>query len=1324
MSYEIKNQIIDAQNGHGQGQNGPIMPAALDLDVERSVRLYPKLAAAVAIAAFVGVVGYALRQQPMYTAQTSVYIQPVATKLLSDGTPGYYDSNKYDSYIQQQILTATRADILKSALEKMPAGTWQMPGESEEHAIDRLQSALRVQRVQTTYQLTFGVTSPNQAAVAPAANAVTDAFLKLGRKDELSQTDDRMQLLAEERDRITKELEGEREEQRQLSASIGVANPAGEAGNPYDMQLAELRSQLSSARKDRDVAASQLETVSGPSPAALDTAAEELIQADSTLAAMKTTISERKGQLTSQMAGLTANNPLYRQDQLEMQQLDKSLDTMTTQMREKAARRLQDKLRLDLARTADVESRLNAQLAKQTGIATGAAPRLQRANDLAADITRMQQRYATIDDTMRSLALESSSPGLAHLVAAATPPDGPDPSRRMLLLLASIPLALFLGAAAAVIATKRDRHVYIGKDLDKLLGFQPIAVLPARADVSQNVMDEYVLRLAGGIDQALRRGRARSYLLTGASPSIDASELVRELADKMEQLGFRTVLVSAAAVLQPLPEGAAKADSVSISKGMPNALSGVHQSLLVANLERLKRGNDLLLIESDPLLVSAETEYVARLADVTIVIAESGVTLREDLLRAAALLKRLSASGVGAVLTELHVNAADQAFRSSIKSLEGRQYTGVRPVQERPVRQALEETEPEQATPVVVAPEEFVAAHEYYEPAPAEQSVHAAAAEHLSEPVAVAEPVVEHSSWHEPAHAAEAAYSAFETKPEPAAVESVVSEPAFAEIVEEPVLSHSEPLATGFSQPAVESVAEPVAEAAVEPELPVHHEPTVFAQYAASAAHFDPIHAEVPAMQIHRIVEAPTEPLAEPAAPHETVATEPIAPRAAQPEFEAADLHFNPNISRQRMAFRGTTGRVQAEEEEQPKRSWVHRLFRRDTPQVSYSIIPTDDEDDEIEEVAPELVYTRSDRSGSYMTEPVAEPSAATSEQAAEPASVHEPVVLHEPVAHAPEPVAVSVPAELEPVQEPVSPVAVGMEPAPEVHWTPLAGSQTQAEEAAFVHEALPEPIAPVVEDAAAHAVEPVAEVLAEPIVEHAIHVEPETHEAVEQRWAAFAEPASEAAQPVVETHAEAVVAHAAVEFEEPTVESVNSVVEPLVQDSASVPHLAAPEQPAARTEPEFEVSMPLVPMSTDFKEPSFEPLPDVHTWAQPEPEAQPVEAAQEVSRSNVYESYRPAAVDVQPEPVAAAVEHFEPAHAESVYVEPAQVDAPVFTPEPTYASEPEPVYAAAEPVAPLRAHREVERPAHVPRRFHLLSQFDRPLSPRNDVRESNGGSR
>ena len=633
-------------------------------DFVRSVRMHPLVAAAVTALVFAVIFGYALMQKPVYEAEALVYVEPSASKVLDDGTGGLFDSNKYDSYLQQQMQTAERLDILKAAVHGLPVGVWRGVGESEQQAALRLQQGLKVERVLNSYQLSFTLKGPTAQGTADTLNAAIAAFLAAGRQDELSTAGERAQILSEEKDRISAELTAARTEQATLSSSLGMANPGLDADNPYDAQLAGLRTQLSDARQAHDVAAAQLASVSGTDTArtqGLTAAADELIAGDAGLSSMKATISQRRAVLSGQMAGLTPENPIYKQDQVEIADLDRTLDTMTTQMRDKAERRLQDKLRTDLARTGDVEARLNAQLASQTYAATSASPKLQRAAELTADIQRLMKRYATVDDSLRSVQLETSGPGMAHLALAAAAPVYPVPSRRKLMLLAALPLALLCGAFAAVFFRKRDPHVYTGRDFEDLLGFTPIAVLPSPEDVSDGVMQEYVLRLAGGIESAFRTAGARSFVLTPTGTKIAVETLSTPLAMRLSQLGL---VVSTTTARQMMAGPTAKAAIET---------EAFHGSVVEARLDELKRQNDLVFIYAPALLTSAETEYLVRCADATILVASSGITRRGDLLQAALLLERLGVKGVGAVLEGLQLRFADAAYRHAVADLDRRQ---------------------------------------------------------------------------------------------------------------------------------------------------------------------------------------------------------------------------------------------------------------------------------------------------------------------------------------------------------------------------------------------------------------------------------------------------------------------------------------------------------------------------------------------------------------------------------------------------------------------------------------------------------------------------
>ena len=425
-------------------------------------------------------------------------------------------------------------------------------------------------------------------------------------------------------------------------------------------------------------AASQLH-VTPAGTSGLMAAAEEQILGDAGLARMKSSISQRKAQLAAQIAGTTATNPVYKQDQDEIADLDRTLDKMTADLRDETARRLQDNLHSELQRTGEIEARLNGQLARQIARATGAAPRLQRATEVEADIQRLNSRLATVEDSLRSLHMEVSGPAQVRLSQPAIPASRPEANRKKQLLMWALPLAILFGIGAAVVARLRDKRILIGLDIEDVLGFPPMALLPARSDVSQRVFGEYVLRLAAGIETAYRTGGSRTFLLTSVSLTSDIGPLTSALTGKFKEIGVHVVVATASDMLAP-PEGVQSEAGEPINpRELTRTVELWSEGFVAANVARMKSEHGLVLIESEALLHSAQTEYVARCADATILIVECGITTRDELRRAADLLHRLHVTGIGAVLEEIKLCYADVDFRKAINALDRRLAETVRP---------------------------------------------------------------------------------------------------------------------------------------------------------------------------------------------------------------------------------------------------------------------------------------------------------------------------------------------------------------------------------------------------------------------------------------------------------------------------------------------------------------------------------------------------------------------------------------------------------------------------------------------------------------------
>ncbi len=668
----IATKNADRSDAAGNGSQ-----AVFRLDLVRSLQLHRKLAMGFAIAGAVLAVAYWFYVGQVYQAESTVYIQPSPPRVMPQG-PSWpysqrwpYDSNTYESYITQQMQNVTRADVLANAVHKLQSGNWLKSGESDQAAADRLKSAIKVTRQGTSYQFTIDAHANDGQAAADAANAVAISFIESASHEQKAGDMQRLGILAEERTRVQTALDADRAEQKALNMHLGVASIVA-APDVYDEDIGRIRGELVTARAAHDEAAARLTSMDANqgSSSALDAAAEEIVASDSGLQSMKTSLNQRRSALISQMANLTPNHPQYKQDSAELAQINSNLDAMMTDLHTKAAGHIQLKLRSDLERTAGVEARLNAQLAQLTVAAGGATSMMQRASDLAIDINRLQNRFTTVDEEWRNLTLEESAPGSAFLSAPAMPPADPAVMGKLrntgLLAFAG----LFLGMLAAVVAHKMDPRVYIASDVERVLGYTPMAQLPDFYEVAAGVSEEHLLRLAASIEHARKQGNLKSCIFTGTGPGTGVTTLIGKVRDLLEAMGKPTMLVDATGTAAGVAEDSE--DGLPGTQALVAQQRGSRQSALLKQLadESKTQGEGLVLTDTAPLALSAETEYLARFVDCAIVVVQSGVTTRAQLRGVAATLQKLDVAAVGFVLNRVGLEKADPAFRLSVRAIE------------------------------------------------------------------------------------------------------------------------------------------------------------------------------------------------------------------------------------------------------------------------------------------------------------------------------------------------------------------------------------------------------------------------------------------------------------------------------------------------------------------------------------------------------------------------------------------------------------------------------------------------------------------------------
>jgi uncharacterized protein involved in exopolysaccharide biosynthesis len=776
----------------------------LRLDLHRALQLHRGLALTLAILGLAAAVFTVVRMWPSYKAQSQVYLQPAAPKVLEQGTTSRWgsDAQSYESFIQQEVQSVTQPPVLLGAIHKLAPGDWQQGGESDEAAAERLGKTIKTERVGGSYQVTITAFGRSADAAAKVANALAASLIENVARQEKAGNPERIAMLKEERDRIQNQLNSDRSEQEALSKQLGMAAVNGGASNLYDSESSQIRAELIRARTEHDQAAARLGALGGGktgSSRSLDAMADEVMASDAGLNSLKTTLDQRRAILVSQMANLTPSNPQYKQDAAELTQIDASLESNVKDLRARVSQRIQQQLRSDLARTAEVEERLNAQMGRMAGAAVGATPKLQRANDLATNIVRLQNRFTAVDDQLHNMLIEDSAPGAAFLSAAATPPLHPTYGG---IVRKALPMAvggILLGLLAAILAHKLDSRLYVAADLEHILGFAPMAQLPDFDEVSEGVAEEHIFRLSAAIAHAHQSGSLRSCIFTAIGPGAGVTTLVGKVRTMLGTMGRATTLVDTSGTPPPPAE-----DSAQGSTSLVAVQRGSRSSALLQRFAEEKEAPEqsLILTDTAPLPISAETEYLARFVDAVVVVVESGVTTRAQLRATANTLQRLEVSAVGFVLNRIRLKSADPVFRQTVQDMERHQQSQSRSSWRRP----------ERSQPVFAS----VAAHEgraaeSQNPTPlatlaAEVAAKASSLGHAAQPVSAPRPAPAPAPA--PAQAASQLEDLFVPAPVPPLEAAAKTEPP-------------PPTQTAASQPQRLKIVEPAAKTADQLETPL-----------------------------------------------------------------------------------------------------------------------------------------------------------------------------------------------------------------------------------------------------------------------------------------------------------------------------------------------------------------------------------------------------------------------------------------------------------------------------------------------------------------------
>lgn len=659
------------------------------IDIKRALTSHKKLAVLVFLVIAIPGIFLAQRKgKPYYVSMASVQVNPQFLKTLEDDVEMQRQAANYRYFLQQQALNITRYEFLEEALRRLGDDRylWQRSYESDFNAIVRLQQTIDVEAVHGSYLVTVGLTGSQPTGLADLVNAVVEVYLDNQAGEFFYAEEDQMQTLEQHRADVEEEIKYFVRAKSELAAELGVSDFSDSAVNPNEQALNETSAVLHAAHRDRLRAEAERDALKTSHQSLgqleLDSQARLSLRdgaADPATAPM----AERLGVLLADVAGLTPEHPGYRSTWDQINEIEafweRNLEESVGETKELLALRRETTQQEELSRAegrvlqhrAFVQA-METELDRLRETASEFIIKYEKGREYERNIERLNSRIIRIENREDYFSTESGSPGFARLLSKARTPEVPIGDRRMKYSFAFLVIALAMGLGSGFVVEFLDRRIHSAKELERALGFPPLAWIAERADErGERLADDQLRRLALSLRREVQRGSSRRIVFTAAAAGVGSTRLVQELGAELQSIGVKTLTVDANAMndtvstgevgLIDLLEGGTDPHSA-IRKGKPDHLplgAGIGQHRLPTPhrldelFARIGKDYDLLLVDAPPLILSSDAELIVGCADTALFVVGASRNDINVVRHALAKLERLAPPAVAVLLNRV-----------------------------------------------------------------------------------------------------------------------------------------------------------------------------------------------------------------------------------------------------------------------------------------------------------------------------------------------------------------------------------------------------------------------------------------------------------------------------------------------------------------------------------------------------------------------------------------------------------------------------------------------------------------------------------------------
>jgi polysaccharide biosynthesis transport protein len=657
---------------------------------------------------------------PQYHSEAAIRVSPRAPAT-QQGSAWSTDSYipDYRNFLQQQVFEISNYEVTSAALKLLgpSRSLWQLPGESDQRAAQRLLWKLKVQTVPDTYLITVGLDSNHPKGLAEIVNAVVNAYLSREESQELNGTGQGVELLTKQKTEFQKQIDAERNHLGKLAIELGVSGFEAGMVNPFAKSLADANEALERSRRVLIAAQANLAGVRDQqfqdNDLQVDSAAAEMVINNPDVSAARSALIHQREADVLVLSGLAVNHPGRPALELEVKDIDEELaridDTARSHIRSVLAEKMNANARqakVEAQARVDQAQRVQDETAKEvetlSAKVASASAQYSQAMALRETLDDHTKQVKDIDNEISLMRLQTQSPGFAALESPAGRADLPEKSRRKPILLLFAFASLAMGLIVPTGIDLLDRKIKTPEELHATLGFMPLGVAFSG---SRCPPQDALKRIALGIMRERRASGAKSFVLTPVGPRAGTTSLAFALAETLAELGARTVVIEANSI-SPDPRyqisrddniphvkeanvgdafpslPAARRDDqghsiIEAGDSLPERISICrHHGEAALTLRCVQKmidlglsNHDLVLLDTPPLLASADPAMIIQMFAAAILVVRSDRDEIDGVRAAGRELEKLGASAVGAIMTRDFVESDVEKLSNETRNL-------------------------------------------------------------------------------------------------------------------------------------------------------------------------------------------------------------------------------------------------------------------------------------------------------------------------------------------------------------------------------------------------------------------------------------------------------------------------------------------------------------------------------------------------------------------------------------------------------------------------------------------------------------------------------